>query len=151
MSAVVLSHSSDDGYLTGERNSSHSDSANRVVFISPSLLFSAGSEPPRPAEPERSVLSGSDGGAREGERGEEDAEREEDEPPEGKQKPGEEEEEDEQRLKGKQSAGEAGDDVVGGGRLPPDHTPGNPTCNLFLFISREIGLCCTVTCSYDAV
>ncbi|XP_034464061.1 DNA annealing helicase and endonuclease ZRANB3 isoform X3 [Hippoglossus hippoglossus] len=41
-----------------------------------------------------------------------------------KQKLGEAEEEDKRRLKGKQSAGERGDNVAGGGScLPPDHTP----------------------------
>nr|XP_046237913.1 DNA annealing helicase and endonuclease ZRANB3 isoform X2 [Scatophagus argus] len=50
-------------------------------------------------------------------------EEEEDELPKDKQKPGEAEEEDKRQLKGKQSAGERGDNVAGGGgRLPPDHT-----------------------------
>uniref|UniRef100_A0A671YZ72 Zinc finger RANBP2-type containing 3 n=1 Tax=Sparus aurata TaxID=8175 RepID=A0A671YZ72_SPAAU len=73
----------------------------------------------------------------------EEEEEEEDEPLKDKQKVGEaEEEEDKQQLKGKQSAGQRGDNVAGGGgRLPPDHTQGNPTCNLLLFISREIGWC----------
>lgn len=79
-------------------------------------------------------------------------EEEEDEPPKDKQKPGEAEEEDKRWLKGKQSAGERGDNIAGGGScLLPDHTPGNPTCNLLLFISREIGWRCVVTCSYTAV
>lgn len=76
----------------------------------------------------------------------------EDELPKGKQNPGEAEEEDKRRLKGKQSAGEQGDNVAGGGdRLPPDHTHGNPTCNLLLFISREIVWCRVLTCPYSAV
>lgn len=79
-------------------------------------------------------------------------EEKEDEPPKDKQKLGEAEEQDEQWLKGKQSVGERGDDVAGSGDcLPPDHTQGNPTCNLLLFISREIGLCLVVTCPYNAV
>ncbi|XP_039997891.1 DNA annealing helicase and endonuclease ZRANB3 isoform X2 [Xiphias gladius] len=49
-------------------------------------------------------------------------EEEEDEPLKDKQKIGEAEEEDMQWLKGKQSAGEQGDNVAGGGSLPPDHT-----------------------------
>ncbi len=85
----------------------------------------------------------------------EEEEEEEDEPPKDKQNLGEAEEgeeEDKQQLKGKQSAGERGDDVAGGGGcLPPDHTQGNPTCNLLLFISREIGWCHVVTCPYNAV
>ncbi|XP_042369339.1 DNA annealing helicase and endonuclease ZRANB3 isoform X2 [Plectropomus leopardus] len=48
---------------------------------------------------------------------------EEDEPLKDKQKPGEAEEEDKRQLKGKQSVGERGDNVAGGGGcLPPDHT-----------------------------
>ncbi|XP_070786838.1 DNA annealing helicase and endonuclease ZRANB3 [Enoplosus armatus] len=47
----------------------------------------------------------------------------EEEPPKDKQKLGEAEEEDKRQLKGKQSAGERGDNVAGGGGcLPPDHT-----------------------------
>lgn len=62
------------------------------------------------------------------------------EPPKDKQRVGEAEEEDKRWLKGKQSVGERGDvDASGGGCLPPDRTQGNPTCNLLLFISREIG------------
>lgn len=78
----------------------------------------------------------------------------EDELPKDKQKVGkaEEEEEDKRQLKGKQSAGERGDNIAGcGGCLPPDHTHGNPTCNILLFISREIGCCLLVTWLYNAV
>ncbi|XP_044201256.1 DNA annealing helicase and endonuclease ZRANB3 [Thunnus albacares] len=50
-------------------------------------------------------------------------EEEEDEPPKDKQKLEEAEDEDKRRLKGKQSAGEQGDNVAGGGGcLLPDHT-----------------------------
>ncbi|XP_041637359.1 DNA annealing helicase and endonuclease ZRANB3 [Cheilinus undulatus] len=105
------------------------------------------SEPPRPqrppssSEPDRAcvVLSDSDsepelsrGKARpptsrkdkQSEEAEEEEEREKDEPQKDKQKVGEaEEEEDEQQLKGKQSAGERGDNGAdAGGCLPPDHT-----------------------------
>ncbi len=141
-------------------------SANKVIFLSLSFSLSlppslsAGSEPPRPRQPpsaERDqacvVLSSSDSepelsrGKAQPPKSREDKQSEEkDEPPKGKQKLGEveeeeeEEEEDKQQLKGKQSAGERVDIVAGGGgRLPPDHTQGNPTCNLLLFISREIG------------
>lgn len=76
----------------------------------------------------------------------------EDELPKDKQKVGKAEEEDTRQLKGKQSAGERGDNIAGGGGcLPPDHTHGNPTCNLLLFISREIGCCLLVTWLYNAV
>ncbi|XP_056226772.1 DNA annealing helicase and endonuclease ZRANB3 [Seriola aureovittata] len=55
---------------------------------------------------------------------EEEKKKGEDEPPKDKQKLGEAEEEDKRRLKGKQSAGERGDNVSGGGGcLPSDHTP----------------------------
>ncbi|XP_008294085.1 DNA annealing helicase and endonuclease ZRANB3 [Stegastes partitus] len=100
----------------------------------------AGSEPPRPQQPPAAetdqaciVLSSSDsepelsrGKARppkshKDKQSEE--EEEEDEPPKDKQKLGEAEEEDKRWLKGKQSAGERGDNVAGGGGcLPPDHT-----------------------------
>ncbi|XP_062270412.1 DNA annealing helicase and endonuclease ZRANB3 isoform X2 [Scomber scombrus] len=54
---------------------------------------------------------------------EEEREEEEDEPPKDKQKLEEAEDEDKRRLKGKQSAGEQGDNVAGGGGcLLPDHT-----------------------------
>ncbi|KAM8722201.1 DNA annealing helicase and endonuclease ZRANB3 isoform 1-T5 [Acanthopagrus schlegelii] len=112
-------------------------------FPRPSPALS--SEPPRPRQPpsaERDqacvVLSSSDsepelsrgkaqpprsGKDKQSEEEEEEME-EEDEPLKDKQKVGEaEEEEDKQQLKGKQSAGERGDNVAGGGgRLPPDHT-----------------------------
>uniref|UniRef100_UPI0037E99A8F DNA annealing helicase and endonuclease ZRANB3 n=1 Tax=Semicossyphus pulcher TaxID=241346 RepID=UPI0037E99A8F len=105
-------------------------------------------EPPRPqrppsSEPDRAcvVLSGSDGEpelsrgkaqppksckdkqSEEEEEEEREEEREEDEPRKDKQKLGEAEEEDKRQLKGKQSAGERGDNGAGaGGCLPPDHT-----------------------------
>ncbi|CAJ1087045.1 DNA annealing helicase and endonuclease ZRANB3 [Xyrichtys novacula] len=54
---------------------------------------------------------------------EEEGAREEDEPRKDKQSLGEAEEEDKRRLKGKQSAGERGDNgASAGGCLPPDHT-----------------------------
>ncbi|KAM9334121.1 DNA annealing helicase and endonuclease ZRANB3 [Symphorus nematophorus] len=103
------------------------------------------SEPPRPQQPlsaERDqacvVLSSSDSKpelsrgkaqppkSRKDKQSEEEGEEEEeeDEPPKDKQKLEEaEQEEDKRQLKGKQSAGERGDNVTGGGgRLPPDHT-----------------------------
>ncbi|XP_073318255.1 DNA annealing helicase and endonuclease ZRANB3 isoform X1 [Pagrus major] len=110
-------------------------------FPRPSSALS--SEPPRPRQPpsaERDqacvVLSSSDsepelsrGKAQPPRSGkdkqsEEEEKEEEDEPLKDKQKVGEaEEEEDKRQLKGKQSAGERGDNVAGGGgRLPPDHT-----------------------------
>lgn len=178
MSEVILSHCHtlqmidiSPGNETLQSLITLCNSANKVIFCSPSPSLSAGSEPPRPRQPpsaERDqacvVLSSSDsepelsqGKARPPRSGKdkqsEEEEEEEDEPLKDKQKVGEaEEEEDKQQLKGKQSAGERGDNVAGGGgRLPPDHTQGNPTCNLLLFISREIGWCCVVTCPYNAV
>ena len=144
-------------------------------------LFSAGSEPPRPQHPasaERdqtcAVLSSSDSvpelslgnyqplkPCKDKQSEEEEEEEEEEEKEKGKdellkdkQKLGEAEEEEDKRrrLEGKQSAGERGDCVAGAGScLPPDHTPGNPTCNLLLFISREIDWCFIVTCPSNAV
>ncbi|XP_044044086.1 DNA annealing helicase and endonuclease ZRANB3 [Siniperca chuatsi] len=102
------------------------------------------SEPPRPQQPLSGnqaciVLSSSDSEpelsqgkaqppkSRKDKQSEEEEEKEEedeeeDEPPKDKQKLGEAEE-DKRQLKGKQSAGERGDNVAdGGGCLPPDHT-----------------------------
>ncbi|XP_076579615.1 DNA annealing helicase and endonuclease ZRANB3 isoform X1 [Chaetodon auriga] len=103
----------------------------------PRSSSTARSEPPRPQQPpspERDqacvVLSSTDsepelsrGKAQPPKsRKDKQSEEEEDEPPKDKQKLGEaEEEEDKRQLKGKQSAGEQGDNVAGD-RLPPDHT-----------------------------
>lgn len=182
MSAVILSHCHtlqmmdiSPGNETLQSLITLCNSANKVIFIfslPPSPSFSAGSEPPRPHQPPSTemdqacvVLSSSDsepelsrGKAQslessKGKQSEEEEEKKrEDEPLKDKQKLEEAEEKDKQRFKGKQSAGERGDNVAdGGGCLPPDHTQGNPTCNLLLFISREIGLCRIVTCPYSAV
>lgn len=177
MSGVILSHCHtlqmmdiSPGNETLQSLITLCNSANKVIFISLSLppSVSAGSEPPRRQQPpsaERDwpcvVLSSSDsepelslGKAQPlkscKDKQSEVEEKEEDELPKDKQKLGEAEEEDKRQLKGKQSAGERGDNIAGG-RLPPDHTHGNPTCNLLLFISREIGLCRVVTCLYNAV
>lgn len=103
----------------------------------PRSSSSVQSEPPRPQQPpstERDqacvVLSSSDSepelsrGKDQTPKSRKDKQsKEEDEPPKDKQKLGEAEEEDKRQLKGKQSAGERGDNVAGGGGcLPPDHT-----------------------------
>ncbi|XP_034721069.1 DNA annealing helicase and endonuclease ZRANB3 [Etheostoma cragini] len=92
------------------------------------------SEPPRPQQPPSTkrdqacvVLSSSDSEPELSRRRHQtpeslkDKQSKEDEPPKDKQKPGEAEEEDKWQLKGKQSAGERGDNIAGG-CLPPDHT-----------------------------
>lgn len=68
----------------------------------------------------------------------------------------EEGETEKQWLKGKQSEGDGGEVVVAGSSgsdplLPPHHTQGNPTCNLLLFISWEIGGGCFVTCQNNCL
>ncbi|XP_030012157.1 DNA annealing helicase and endonuclease ZRANB3 isoform X2 [Sphaeramia orbicularis] len=102
------------------------------------------SEPPRPQPPSNQrdqacvVLSSSDSepelspgkapppkSLKDKQSEEEEEEEKVDEPPKDKQKVGEAEEENKRQLKGKQSAGEQGDNIAGSGScLPPDHTRG---------------------------